>query len=492
MSKSDGRAGAEVLTRLRQRGDAARARYSQSSQQLAESEHRFQDRVRERSEALLELARTLLPQLDRDVIESGFAEVRDVLLGILARQELTERRLHEQIERFRASLSGLEQQRETLDARIAEGAERLAELEADAERWLEAHDTFPELSRRAIQEQSRLERNEERLEEIRREAAEKLPPYEQDEYFRYLWRRQFGTPDYRHRGLIRRIDRWLAHRTDYTRLRTGYEFLARMPALMQVELDRRREEFEQLMAQIDALETEAANTVGLSPVRAAHVEQLESRKELLDRITAEQRGLEIAAREKARFEHDEDRRLDEAQRHLVEHLERTEVVLLEARARETTDSRDDRLVEQLRFLAQEVARCKEEFDRAEAERKTTQRVAMDVQELAIRAERAGFGVPASYFLATYDVDRELDRLTAGEIDVDKAWRELRAAQRLRYGRRVTAPDYLSDPSVVAASRVLAGAMTSILGSARQREVFRGIHRHGRAIRGGRAVWRRLR
>ena len=66
--------------------------------------------------------------------------------------------------------------------------------------------------------------------------------------FKYLVDRKYGTPDYKKRGLTRRLGSLgrEAGRTS-TKSKQSYDFLRVTPELMAAEVDRRRGEFEQLM-----------------------------------------------------------------------------------------------------------------------------------------------------------------------------------------------------------------------------------------------------
>ena len=102
-----------------------------------------------------------------------------------------------------------------------------------------------------------------------RESAEKLPQYDRSRLFRYLYDRGFGTSGLQVQGLgPLDLDRWVADLIDYPNARNGYEFLKKTPELVAAEVSRRRDQFTELMKQVEAIEKAEADKVGLTAVLA--------------------------------------------------------------------------------------------------------------------------------------------------------------------------------------------------------------------------------
>ena len=73
------------------------------------------------------------------------------------------------------------------------------------------------------------------------DREEKRRPYEADPLFMYLWRRRYGTRDYRASNLVRYFDRKVAHLIGFETARINYAMLMELP-------DRLREHAERLRA----------------------------------------------------------------------------------------------------------------------------------------------------------------------------------------------------------------------------------------------------
>ena len=120
-------------------------------------------------------------------------------------------------------------------------------LEQVVSERLHGSDEFKRLSEQALTAETELERNEDRVADIKAEAEKKLPSYDHSRLFKYLYDAGYGTPAYKGKGLTRRLDGWVARMIDYPSARRGYDFLRVTPELMAQEVTRRRDKFNELM-----------------------------------------------------------------------------------------------------------------------------------------------------------------------------------------------------------------------------------------------------
>lgn len=74
------------------------------------------------------------------------------------------------------------------------------------------------------------------------DRAEKRKPYEADPLFMYLWRRRFGTDDYRAGGLVRYLDRKVAHLIGFENARVNYAMLMELPERLREHANRLEQE----------------------------------------------------------------------------------------------------------------------------------------------------------------------------------------------------------------------------------------------------------
>ena len=182
---------------LKQATEQLRRHQSECQASLRKLDESSKELVDRRGQTLLELAEHYLPEVDRDSVLASFRGIRDELLDVLARKQRRERQLHEDLKTDEAEAlrlqAELEQATDALNEKVGE-RERLEEIVAER---LKAHEKFQKLSKEALLAEQELQRNEERIAEIQQEASEKLPAYDNNRMFRYLYDRGFGTPEYK-------------------------------------------------------------------------------------------------------------------------------------------------------------------------------------------------------------------------------------------------------------------------------------------------------
>ncbi|MCA9241442.1 MAG: hypothetical protein KDA37_14635, partial [Planctomycetales bacterium] len=313
---------------------------------VAQLDGAISDTVRRRGEALLELSKHYLPDITRQTIAGAFVEVRDELEDVLEKKTNRERQLNakwdatldrraqleDKLNETTSELNGLVEQRETLE-------KRLADLLAQDEK-------FHLLSERAVAAEAELARNEQRVEESRREANEKLPAYKKSRMFQYLLERGYGTPDYKKRGLTRRLDKWVAKLVDFHNSKQSYDFLRVTPEMMAAEVSRRRAEFDGLMEQVEQIQRTHSDAIGLTDALKQGVEAGERRDALVAKINQEQQERDDIEAELKYLASDHSEFYQQAVARMKRFLSSLEESALDRHARSTASRQDDALVDE--------------------------------------------------------------------------------------------------------------------------------------------------
>ncbi len=215
------------------------------------------------------LARHYLPEVSRTAIESTFEGIRADLLAILARREAKRDALEIQLDQGNEEIRSPQRrdrrrhppaQREGRRPRAARGPGR---RDPQGERRLPGA-----VEARPPGRGEAPPRREPRRRAWPRSRPRSSPHYDRSRLFRYLHDRGYGTPDYKPSGWVRSLDRRVADLIDYPNALNGYEFLKKTPELVAAEVSRRRDQFTELMKQVEAIEKVEADKVGLTAVLA--------------------------------------------------------------------------------------------------------------------------------------------------------------------------------------------------------------------------------
>ena len=433
------------------------------------------DLLARRGEALLELARHYLPEISRPVIESTFEGIRGDLFAILARREARRKelqaRLAEGNEEIRRRDAGIDDVTDRLNEKVV----LREQLEAKVAEILKGNADFQERSRLALQAEERLHHDEKRVEDMAKEAAEKLPHYDGSRLFRYLYDRGYGTPDYQSKGLVLNLDRWVARLIDYPNARNGYEFLKKTPELVASEVSRRRDQFAELMQQVEAIEKEEADKVGLTAVLAEGDDLGTERDRLVQELERLQKQAQDLQAELAGLDQAQNRFYNQAIERFRAFLGETKVAFLQNRARQTPEPEDDAIVAELARLDGQIQGITPQLASLSDRRKEADRVQEGLDGVLRRYRRANYDSDRSYF-QDFDLRRVQARFEGGSIGADDLWRAIQAAQRFRPNWVESSVQNGTQVVASPAGRVILGAIVEIAGAAMRDAAYRGVQR----------------
>jgi hypothetical protein len=470
--------GTDVWKTMKTELQAAKDDLARCQQSAAQFDARMRDLLARRGHALLQLAQHYLPEVSRPAVEATFGAIRSDLLGIVARKESRQRDLERQLnaseDETRRRGGELDELTKRLNAKVAE-RER---LEAQVAETLKGNDDFQQRSKLALQAEEQLHRNEQRVAEIEREAAEKIPYYEQSRLFRYLYDRGFGTTEYQASGLTRGIDSWVARLIDFGNARIGYDYLRKTPKLVAEEVARRREQFNQLMQQVEAIQHAQADKAGLTAV-LEEGEALGDKRDLLvqeiKRLREKAQSLQQALAGLARSQNEF---YTEAIGRFSDFLGATKLTILQKRASETPEAVDDALVSELAGLNQQNEDLTRHLDELAESRAVAERAQEGLDLVAQRYRQANFDSQRSYFDGDFDIASLLSRFREGALDADNLWRAIQSAQQFRPHWVESTSPQVGPVNANPSGRVILGAILDAVNAAMQQAAVRGVQRRG--------------
>ncbi|MCW5696108.1 MAG: hypothetical protein KIS96_05140 [Bauldia sp.] len=277
-------------------------------------------------------------------------------------QALMERRTAAQAELTRdrdaraAALAKHEGDRAALKADLAAVEQRIAALSAQLEARLAANSDHMALVKAADDADAVAKAAAEKAEQAEADRAAKSVAYEQDPLFIYLWRRHFGTPQYRFGGLTRTLDRWVSNLIGFLEARPAYALLNEIPVRLKAHAARVDAEADAAAALVDQSADQAlAELAGedIAGKRAALEAGVEAQDEAIEPVQAELAALDARAAAFAAGEDEEFRKAIEA---LSKSLSADDVAALRAEAERTPSPEDERFVDLMTRSRQEIAR----------------------------------------------------------------------------------------------------------------------------------------
>jgi DNA repair exonuclease SbcCD ATPase subunit len=274
-----------------------------------------------------------------------------------------------------------------------------------------------------------LERARAKAKQAHEDKDEKGRPYEYDPLFMYLWKRKYGSADYRSNGLIRWLDGLVARHIRYHDARANYSVLLQIPDRLDAHVARLQEIAKAAAAAVDDMEAgligeaAGADLIGaLEGAREKHAAESAELERLGDEITDVSSQLNYYAEGK-----------DHAFREVVDltagFLEEESLDRLQRVARSTPTPSDDQIVDRIGKIDNDIERLREkvEDDREELERLFKRK--SELMRIEAEFRRRQYDDPASIFVPKGAGQILLRELLRGAIDAAEYWARTRSSHR---------------------------------------------------------------
>ncbi len=474
--------GRSVGHALQQAAEQLRRQQTECQTSLRRLDESTQELVDRRGKTLLELAEHYLPEVDRDSVLASFRGIRDELLKILARKQRRESQLHESLKEDETEAIRIQADLETTANQLDKNGSERERLEDIVAERIKAHDDFQKLSQQALEAEQELERNEQRIAEIKQEATEKLPAYDKNRMFRYLYDRGFGTSGYKKKGLTRQMDKWIAKLVKFGRSKRSYDFLRVTPELMAAEVQRRREQFNVLMEKLEAIEDAISDEVGLTKVRQQGHELVTRRDKLVTELAALEKRFNDHHQELLALEGKQNEFYEQGVGQMKAYLDEMEHSWLEHQSRSTPERHDDELVAEIGWLNDQLSNARRESNQLMQEQRDWDERSSGLNDVMHRFRRANFDARNSLFSDDFDVQRHVGGYLHGDFGSEQLWSTLRRYQqfhRPRYERRNRSRGWDSDSwEFESMGGVLGRVLIEVAGEAMKHAVRRGMQRRG--------------
>ena len=421
--------GSDIFRLLASADGAVRAQAAECKVALERIEKTAQDDLRRRGEQLVELAQHYLPAVSSETVSNTFREVRRDLQRILERKQLEEQELQKEWDKALDRRQQLQDDLDIVTRELDELVEQREELEEKLADRLEQDEAFQDLSRRALRSEQELARNRDRVEDSKQEAAEKLPAYKKSSLFQYLIDRGYGTSKYKKRGLTRRLDRWVARLVNFEKAKKSYDFLQVTPELMAAEVERRRDEFERLMEEVEGIEQRHSTEIGLTDVLKEGLKVGKRRDTLLTRIESEHQSQIEVEKDLDKLAGEDNEYYRQAIERMRKFLEGLKESALEAKTRGTASTTDDAIFAEIKWLNDRLEDARQQAKELRRQQSGMQRNRNDLQDLGRRFRTAEFDSQRSVFPAGFDPRPDIERLVRGEVSKEALWDEIKRHQR---------------------------------------------------------------
>ena len=425
--------GKQTLKGVRDELAAQRKRLAELDRRLQWANEQLLKLDSARAKQLQLLARSRLGGPGLESTDARDERVERLLAGRRQSHEELEKRLEE----LAARRESLEASRERLIAGLEEKAVELDEAEAAVQEQLKTDENYLEQLRRVEEAQDTAHFADAKAKQSEAEREQKGEAYERDRLFRYLWKRGYGTADYRAWALTRWLDRKLARHIGFDRARANYFRLTELPKRLREHADRMEkiagEELERLR-QLDEAARAQAGVTGISNALDANREELEKSLEELQRtVTAQQQTLD----ELERMDRGEDDAFRQALALLASELESEDLQTLRSEALSTPQPDDDEIVAELLDLEEDREELAQDISDLKVAAQAARKRVGELEDVVRGFTQRQLDAPGSGFPDEDLIENVLGQFLRGVITSHVLWRILEGQRR--------GPERRSDP-----------------------------------------------
>jgi hypothetical protein len=390
---------------------------------------------KERGEALRELARIKLDEMTAGRLVAGLDAGERRAIQLLEDNRLRLAALAERREALLKEVASAEVQRNAAAAAVEGALATLEEVRSRAMAGAQALPGWQSAKGALANAEGIAAQADKKAASSEAELGAKRKPYDEDTLFIYLWRRKFGTPDYRAGNFVRLMDRMVADFIGFADVRRNYAALIEIPLRLRDHATAKQAEVAARATAVSDIERRAMIEGGIEETEralnearhklAAADRTLEDKNGLLSKLEEERHSL-VATGTNPSY--------TQALETIASADSKDELAALYSEARRTPTTTDDAIVRKLETIDLSIAKVDAEIAGL---RRTAQELARrrnEVQQVRDRFRNAGYDHPYGGFDNDNAIVEGLKQVLAGAAGAI-LWDLLRGGYSYRGPRR---------------------------------------------------------
>ncbi len=275
--------GKQTLQSLETGLNSVKADLNHIDQELHQITQAITSNQQTQTRTLLRLAEIRLDEIKSGSLMEALDHADQETLNILQQRETALGKLEGEISDAEQGLQQSEHGREDFTRRVDECAKDVIETEHTVQSKLENDSDYQTQLEQARIADSIADEAEEKGALAEQDRIEKGKPFENDVFFHYLWKRHYGTTEYKANPLARILDGWVARLCQYEDNRVNYWTLLEIPKRLKEHADDVRATAESETKKLQDLEKQAALDNGVPKTQEA----LRSAEEKLEQYDAQ-------------------------------------------------------------------------------------------------------------------------------------------------------------------------------------------------------------
>ncbi|MEP3045975.1 MAG: hypothetical protein ABJL55_07835 [Roseibium sp.] len=349
--------------------------------------------------------------------------------------------LTDQLRQLESERSQLHTKRETLDGERSTAENQMDELMEAVDGRLETDQAY--IAQRDVTEAAvrTAEAAAIKSQTSERDREDKGKAYKADPLFLYLWNRDFGTPEYDRRGIVRSLDRWVSGLIKFEGARANFSMLTGIPERMARHAVRCAADAQEEQAKLARLSRNAmtdaagADLVGTIESLSDQIEDLDDQLDKLDR------QIETLSSALTEFASGEDSDFQKAEEFLATSLKADDLKSLWHAALDSPSPDDDKIVQRIDDFRERIEQVAQDVRQDRQLQRDISRRRSELSDVVKRFRSNGYDRWESTFSDDKLTTVLLGELVKGAITGADYWARAERSHKRRRprGRRVAFP-----------------------------------------------------
>ncbi|MEW4490163.1 hypothetical protein AB1L42_18910 [Thalassoglobus sp. JC818] len=385
----------------------------------------------EESTRFRELAKARLDEMTQGAILEDLDRTDRQVQALLSERLVTLDDLQKQIEESSRLQTELEETRRAQQERVHAVLAKIDSAHAKTQARLANDPEHRDQLETAKKADNVAKHAEKKAEQADQDRMEKGQAYEGDPLFMYLWRRNYGTPEYSAGTFTRFLDNWVARLIKFPRARPNFAMLHEIPKRLKVHAREVRSKADQEFEKLRELEELASKEDG-TPELQQELDKEQTAANDADRaIDKAEKHFSELLKKKSEFAGGDDRYSRQCLELFVHHFQREPLEQLIREAEQTRSVDDDLIVEQISQLRMHQERLQSELsDRRSLHLRHLKRLE-DLEEVRREFKRHRYDDNRSDFPNSNMIGAMLREFLRGMANSGQLWNTIERSHRRR-------------------------------------------------------------
>jgi DNA repair exonuclease SbcCD ATPase subunit len=438
--------GSSVHSKIKEQITEVENEHENLSSKIYDYEKRINSLMGEREDSYSKLATLYLPEMDAGSVKNTLKEVQKEVQAIFEEKQNRRKKVEELMKDSNENKKGLEGKFENVTEKLRERGKEHDKVKETVIKECNGNPKYNEIHSQANQAKERSEQNKRRVDEVQKEAKEKLPSYENNRLFSYLIERKYNTDAYIGNTITKKLDAFVAKIIKFDEAKKNYDFLKSMPGLMKEEVDKKQKDLDNLVNYLREMENETGKKYNLQKIIKEGVDLSKERKRIIEEIGKLDQKYNDYMQERKELDNTKGEYHQTAIKKLKEYLKGNDIADLKQKARATPGTEDDKAVSRIEEIDNGIRELKDKSKEIIKERDGVGGKLENLKDLQKKYTSNNYDSDSSYFKSGFDINNLLILYMAGKMSHDDAWNDMKNHQFEEHHSSYSSSSYSSSRS----------------------------------------------